>query len=141
MSGPWTVTVPVPGYGTIDVYRSPADYALVIDVNTPDVEVAKANAMPDGTPRIRISVNDGAVWENPPYPAGVEELDGIQVLDGAPAGDIAEGDVVTVADQEPLWVAWRGQHGDRVLIRTSDGEELSFDQRHPLRIERWGVKG
>jgi hypothetical protein len=63
----------IEGYGEIEVYRSPHDGALVVDINTGEASIEAGTADFDTRPRIRVSINDDWIWENPPY--FPEELD------------------------------------------------------------------
>lgn len=49
----------------ITIYQSEADGTVVVEIDTPGLPEDS-----DG-PRIRVNLNDGAIFENPPYPTGV----------------------------------------------------------------------
>jgi hypothetical protein len=60
----------VPDYGEITVYRSPKDDVLVVEIETLEATTAAGTATgANDVPRLRVYVNDGAVWEHPPYPS------------------------------------------------------------------------
>ena len=68
----WTedgLRLDLPDYGEIIAYRSTTDGVLVIEIDTTDATEAASTADGQGLPRLRIYVNDDAVWEHPPYPA------------------------------------------------------------------------
>lgn len=52
------------------------------------------------------------------------------------ASEIQPGDVVAEYGMDAVKVAERQDWGDRVLIRTADGTELSYDCDEVVRIER-----
>lgn len=58
----------LPGYGELSAYISPRDHVLVVEIDTPEATFENGNADFDTRPKIRINVNDDAVWENPPLP-------------------------------------------------------------------------
>ena len=63
----------VPGYGETVAYRSPTDDVLVVEIGTTEATEADGTADGAGLPRLRVYVNDGPVWEHPPYPDDMEE--------------------------------------------------------------------
>lgn len=58
----------IPGVGGVTAYRSQADGAVVVEIDTPDATEAAGTADGNGVPRLRVYVNEDAVWEHPPYP-------------------------------------------------------------------------
>lgn len=66
MMRPATWQLPIPGFGDITAYLSPNDGALVVEIDTPEATHDNGNADFDSRPKIRVYVNDDAVWENPP---------------------------------------------------------------------------
>jgi len=68
VSQPWSDHLPIPGYGEITAYRSPTDDVLVVEIGTTKATEADSTADGAGLPRLRVYVNDGPVWEHPPYP-------------------------------------------------------------------------
>lgn len=63
----------LPGVGEITAYRSTRDGALVVEIDTDEATAADGTAHDDGTPRLRVYVNDSPVWEHPAYPNSPEE--------------------------------------------------------------------
>ena len=61
----WTedgLRLDLPDYGEIIAYRS-TDGVLVIEIDTMDATEAAGTADGQGLPRLRIYVNEGAVWD------------------------------------------------------------------------------
>lgn len=68
MSDHWTLEIPE--WGTVVAYRSPRDGVMIIDIDNSELEDDSPDIDEQLTPRARISLNDGYIYENPEYPYG-----------------------------------------------------------------------